>query len=97
MFEDVKKFAIEKVMWVEKNLKGKTGQEKKQAVVKMIDDMIKLPACLEWADDLIISYVVDKVCELLNSETNHDFENLKMDASQEKKLASEIEIPAEML
>lgn len=97
MFDNLKKWAVEKVIWAEKNLKGKTGAEKKTAVVKMLDDMIKLPAYLEWVDDLIISWVVDKACELLNDEKGHDFGSTELDAKTEQKISSEIEIPEELL
>ena len=37
--DKIKTFVIEKVLWAEKNLKGKFGAEKKQAVIKAIDDL----------------------------------------------------------
>ena len=88
--DKIKTFVIEKVLWAEKNLKGKTGAEKKQAVIKAIDDLITLPAYLEWADDLLIAWFVDKVCEKLNSMTNHSFANLTLTPKEEQAIAEEI-------
>lgn len=97
MLETLKTFAIEQILWAEKHLKGKTGAEKKAAVVKKLDDMIQLPAYLEWADDLIISWFVDTVCEKLNEQTAHHIEKLKLSEEQEKELANSIEIPDSLL
>ena len=70
MFNDFivnfQKSVIEQVAWAERELKGKTGPEKKAAVVKKLDDIIKLPAYLEWIDDILISYLVDKACDMFN-------------------------------
>ena len=60
-------WVIEQVAWAEKNLKGKTGAEKKAAVIKKVDDLIKLPFYLEWMDDMVIGYLVDVVCKKFNA------------------------------
>ena len=76
--EEIKKWVIEQVLWAEKNLKGKTGAEKKAVVVKKIDDLIVLPFYLEWLDDIVIGYLVDMACNMFNSiddkfeENQHD-------------------------
>ena len=88
--DKIKTFVIEKVLWAEKNLKGKTGAEKKQAVIKAIDDLITLPTYLEWADDIVIAWFVDKVCEKLNAMTNHSFANLNLTPKEEQAIANEI-------
>ena len=96
MFEEIKKFAIEQVLWAEKNLNGKSGAEKKAAVVKKLDDMIKLPSYLEWVDDVIIGYIVDKACEKLNDFAGHDFGKVEgILENQKQELADEIEDPKE--
>ncbi|MBR2207200.1 MAG: hypothetical protein IJ859_00135 [Synergistaceae bacterium] len=100
MFEKIAKFkewiiekAIEQVLWAEKNLRGKTGAEKKAAVVKKLDDMVELPFYLEWADDMVFSWLVDTVCEKLNALTGHKFANLVLSDAQEIEIAGSIEIP----
>ena len=95
MWKQIKKWTIEQVIWAEKNLQGKTGAEKKAAVVKKLDDMIKLPSCLEWADDILISYFVDKACEKLNAFAGHNFSAIELTETQEQELANEIEDPKE--
>ena len=86
----IKAWVIEQVLWAEKNLKGKSGAEKKAAVVQKLDELIKLPFYLEWVDDMIISYLVDSVCSKLNEITQHDFSELTLNESQEMELAQEI-------
>ena len=86
----IKAWVIEQVLWAEKNLKGKSGAEKKAAVVQKLDELIKLPFYLEWVDDIIISYLVDVVCSKLNEITQHDFSNLNLNEAQEMELAEYI-------
>ena len=93
MFEQIKIWTIEQVLWAEKNLKGKSGAEKKAAVVKQLDDMITLPSYLEWIDDILLSWFVDKVCDKLNSITGHNFGDLILSESRERELAEEIADP----
>jgi len=88
--DDAKKKIIEQVIWAETELHGKTGSEKKAAVVKKLDEMIKLPTCLEWADDMILSYLVDQACEKLNELTSHNFKGLMITDDTKTKIADEI-------
>ena len=39
--------------------------EFKSIIVDCLDDLIKLPFCLEWADDLVIQAVVNLACDRL--------------------------------
>ena len=77
-FKGIVQDVIEQVVWAEHELSGKSGAEKKAIVVKKIDDLIVLPAALEWVDDILISYLVDMACNMFNSiddkfeEANHD-------------------------
>ena len=97
MWEDAKKWAIEQVLWAEKNLKGKSGKEKKEAVIKKLDDLITLPGYLEWVDDVVLSWLVDSVCDKLNLLTGHDFERIELSEKQEQEIASEIADPVEVV
>ena len=92
ILEDAKQKIVEQVIWAEKELKGKTGSEKKAAVVKRLDDLIKLPAYLEWVDDMIISYLVDQACEKLNALTAHNFGNAELNEADKAKVAEEMKI-----
>lgn len=84
---------FEQVLWAEKNLSGKSGAEKKAAIVKKFDDLIELPPSLEWADNIVISWLIDKVCDKLNSITGHNFGDLTLDENQERNLVKEIDDP----
>ena len=90
--KQIKMWTIEQVIWAERELKGKSGTEKKAAVVKRLDDLIKLPFYLEWVDDIVLSWIVDAACEKLNKFAGHKFANIVLDEEQEKKLADDIEI-----
>ena len=97
MFEEMKKFAIEQVLWAEKNLKGKSGAEKKKAVVEKLDEMITLPSYLEWVDDIIIGKLVDMACDKLNLFAGHNFGEIELTEEQEQEIANEIEDPKEAM
>ena len=93
MFEQIKMWAVEQVMWAEKNLKGKNGAEKRKAVIEKLDDMIVLPSYLEWVDDIIIGKLVDMVCDKLNDFAGHDFGDAELTETQERDIADEITNP----
>ena len=93
MLEQIKLWAIEQVLWAEKTFKGKEGAAKKAEVIKKLDDMIVLPPYLEWVDDMVLSWLVDIVCEKLNFMTGHDFTELELTEQQEQEIADEIEDP----
>ena len=92
ILDDAKIKIIEQVIWAEKELRGKSGAEKKAAVVKKLDDLIKLPVYLEWVDDMIISYLVDQACEKLNKLTAHTFGNVELNDVDKAKVAEEMEV-----
>lgn len=89
--KQIKKWAIEQVLWAEKELRGKTGSEKREAVVEKLDDMIKLPNKLEWVDDIILGLIVDNACKVLNDFAGHKFENIVLTGKQEDDLAGKVE------
>ena len=93
MFEQIKMWAVEQVMWAEKNLKGKNGAEKRKAVIEKLDDMIVLPSYLEWVDDIIIGKLVDMVCDKLNDFAGHDFGEIELTETQERDIADELPDP----
>ena len=90
ILEEAKQKIVEQVIWAEKELAGKTGSEKKAAVVKRLDDLIQLPAYLEWVDDMIISYLVDQACEKLNKLTAHNFGNVELNDVDKMRVAEEL-------
>ncbi|MBR1658177.1 MAG: hypothetical protein IJ697_06900 [Synergistaceae bacterium] len=95
MFEQIKIWAVEQVMWAEKNLKDKDGSEKKAAVIKKLDEMITLPSYLEWVDDVVLAWLVDKACQKLNEFSGRSFGDIELSEREEKEIADEIENPKE--
>ena len=93
MYEKLKASVIECVVWAEKELSGKSGAEKKAAVKKRLDDMIPLPFYLEWADDLLIDYLIEVVCSQMNAITSRKVETV----TDVKKMAAVIELPENVL
>ena len=92
ILEKAKQKIVEQVIWAEKELAGKTGAEKKAAVVKKLDDLIKLPAYLEWVDDMVISYLVDQACDKLNALTAHNFGNVELNDVDKARVAEELKV-----
>ena len=95
LLAQIKAWTIEQVLWAEKNLQGKSGAEKKAAVIKKLDDLIVLPSYLEWLDDMILSWLVDTVCEKLNALTDHNFTETQLTKKQEEDIIEALEIPKE--
>ena len=89
-FDDVKRTIVDQVIWAEKELVDKSGSEKKAAVIKKLDDLIKLPASLEWVDDMVLSYLVDQACEKLNTLTAHNFGNVELNNVDKRQVANEL-------
>ena len=92
ILEDAKRKIVEQVIWAETELAGKSGADKKAAVVKRLDELIKLPAYLEWVDDMIISYLVDQACEKLNKLTAHNFGGVEINDADKAKVADEMKV-----
>ena len=90
--KQIKRWVIEQVLWAESAMKGKTGAEKKAAVVKKLDDLIQLPFYLEWCDDIVIEWLVDQACDKLNGLIGHNFADTKLSNEQENSIANSIEV-----
>ncbi|MBR1486635.1 MAG: hypothetical protein IJ597_05210 [Synergistaceae bacterium] len=88
----IKIWVIEQVIWAEQNLRDKTGADKKAAVIRKLDDLIKLPFYLEWIDDVIISLLVDQACAQLNKVSAHNFGNVELNSVDEARIADKITI-----
>ena len=92
ILENAKKTIVDQVIWAEKELIGKSGADKKAAVVKKLDDLIKLPPYLEWVDDMIISSLVDQACEKLNNLTAHNFKDAAVNEVDKANIAGAMEV-----
>ncbi len=96
MLEKIKLWAVEQALWAEKNMKGKTGKEKRDAVIQKLDDMIKLPPLLEPFDGPIIGFFVDLAVSKLNAVIGHKFGEAKVTEEQEHEIAKELDVSDEM-
>jgi uncharacterized protein YcbK (DUF882 family) len=103
-FLRLKTMAIEIVLWAEKEFRGKSGPEKKKAVIKKLTEMIlrmSLPWYISWAQGivapLLINYLVDLACEKLNFLSNWNFENIELDQTQLNELASVLAAPVNLV
>ena len=66
------------------------------ALVKKLDDMIKLPSFLEPFDGQIIGFFVDLAVAKLNNAFGHSFGVEPITQTQESEIANSIEIPSTM-
>lgn len=66
MYQDLKIKVIEAVQWAEQELCGKSGAEKKAAVIKRLDELIRLPIYIDWVSNIIIGYLVDFFVKKMN-------------------------------
>ena len=57
---------VEAVQFVEREFAGKSGKEKRAAAIRIIDDFVQLPAYLEWADNIVIGWLIDLAVEKFN-------------------------------
>lgn len=105
MFSKIKNKVIDAVVWAERELRGKTGREKRDAAVKKLDDLIVLPPFLEPFDGPIIGFLVDLVVDKLNTSLGHNFSDesvqeqagLESLEAVETTIAESLDIPAGML
>ena len=93
-YKKLKEWVIARVLWAETELKGKTGAEKRAAVVEKLDEAIRLPFWLEWADGPLIGWLVDLVCAKLNLLTDGDFSGVVLDEKQTEELAAVLDAKA---
>ena len=87
----IKKWVVEQVIWAERELKDKDGALRRAAVIKKVDDMLVLPWWAEWADEFVIGYLVDLVCEKLNMFTTREIE--KVEGLEPEKLVAVVDAP----
>ena len=86
MWQKIKERAIELVKWAERELSGKTGAEKRAAVVTKMCALIGIPYLPEWIEvmfePILYGWVVDKVCNFLNILTEHDITAIALNPEQ---------------
>lgn len=90
MYDKLKTWVVEQVLWAEQNMNGKSGKEKRQAVVDKLDDLIPLPWFLEWMDGPLIGWLVDKCCAMFNEKAGHDWKDIAPTEAARDALAQEL-------
>ena len=91
--KQLKKWVVESVLWAEKELAGKSGPEKRAVIVARLDDLVKLPWLLEWADGPLIGYLVDFACEKMNWLCDGDFSEANLTEEQKEEVADVLTAP----
>lgn len=66
---------IEKIVLDLEHIGGATGEQKKAALVKFLDDVIQLPMLLEPFDGMIIEWTVDLIIAQWNRLHGHEWFN----------------------
>jgi hypothetical protein len=96
MWREIKEKTFGLIQWAEKELTGKSGAEKRAAVVAKLCAIIDIPYIPDWLEGMVepvlYGWVVDKTCNLLNILTEHAFEALSLSPEQISKAAGLIEI-----
>ena len=83
---EIKKWVVEKVLWAEKELRGKTGAEKRAAVVAKLNEIIDLPWVPEWVEGKAIGWMVDLACEKLNWLFGHVWKGAELTDVQKDEI-----------
>lgn len=91
--KEMKKWVVEKVLWAETELKGKTGAEKRAVVVAKLNEIIDLPWVPEWVEGYAIGWLVDFVCDMLNRLFGHDWRGVNPDEEHTERLAEALDAP----
>ena len=92
-YEKIRAQVASLVIWAEKNLKGKTGKEKRRAVLDILCEHVRFPVFLEWIKRPVLAFVVnkclDQVCAFLNIATDHEgFDDVEIDAMAAAELSA---------
>ena len=102
MLSKIKKWIVEQAFWVEQNLKGKSGEEKKKAVVdkvcSLLPDIAWIPNVVEIpAKKYIIGLFLEPIIEKLNWLSDWAFGDLEPTEEQVEKIAEVSDAPMVML
>ena len=70
MLQKIRKWVVEQVLWAEQHLKGKSGAEKREAVVEKVCDMIDVPLVPEFVERPIKRWIVGGIADLAVEKWN---------------------------
>jgi hypothetical protein len=97
---DCREKIAEYVVLAEQGFRGKTGLEKRAYVVGKINELVDIPYVPEWIEAMIIGGIVDKICNLLNLLTDHEFQTAAAALyapAAAPKIAALLEAPNELI
>lgn len=69
-------WALQLVLEAEEKIPGKTGTQKREYVVRKLDEAVRLPWWLEPFDAPLFGLLVDIICNRLNEKHGHVWNNL---------------------
>jgi len=95
------KTVIEKILDVEKHFRGKTGKEKRDAVVEYMVGLVDIPGIPNFIENpikrFVFGFIVDKAVEKLNLFTDWDFAGITLSPGQAEKLAEIVDTPVPLV
>jgi hypothetical protein len=90
MWKKIISDVMDAVMWAERELKGKTGAEKRRRVVEWLIGFINIPFVPEMVETpierIVYGYLIDRVCAWYNLLGEGTFVNLLLTDEQKGKV-----------
>ena len=102
-FFQIKKLVIENVIWAERELKGRTGAEKKEIVIRKVMDTLSsmLPWYVRWGKELVAPLLLGRLTDLaaraLNFMTGWNFGDVELTELQIAELACALDAPLDVI
>jgi lysozyme family protein len=101
MWTKIKAQVLEQVLWAEATLSGKSGEEKKSAVIERLISIIDIPGIPNFIEDPIkqwlFSWLIDLACEKLNWLKDWAFSGVTLEEPQLEKVAEVLEAPIKVM
>jgi uncharacterized membrane protein YheB (UPF0754 family) len=102
MWKKIKDAVMDWVNWAERELRDKTGAEKRKAVIEKLVEVIDIPFVPDLFESpierIVYGYLIDRACAWFNVLGDGNFETLVLTEEQKEKIAEMIEtVPAEII
>jgi hypothetical protein len=95
MWKKIISDVMDAVIRAERELKGKTGAEKRRRVVEWLIGFINSPFVPDLVETpierIVYGYLVDRICTLFNLMESENFETLELTDWQKEKIIEMIE------
>jgi hypothetical protein len=99
MWKKIVNAVIEWVNWAERELRDKTGAEKKKLVTEQLVKAIDIPFVPDLIESpierVVYGYLIDRACDWFNVLGDGSFEDLELNDAQKEKVAEMIETKPE--